>query len=200
MHNKPPRDRRVRKTRALLLEALASLLHEKPYEAIAVKEILDRANVGRSTFYTHFRDKDGLLSSTVGDVLGQRSSAPAPTLPHCERVLCFSLPVLEHIDRQRRRAGGRPRVLGMGWRERQILHGRLEREIARSITDEVRSGIRQRARTSDALPAELLVRHVTSTFIMVLTWWIESRSPLTPEAVDARFRALVRPVLAEALG
>jgi hypothetical protein len=45
-------DRRIQKTQRLLHEALFSLIHEKSYDAIVVKEILDRANVGRSTFYT----------------------------------------------------------------------------------------------------------------------------------------------------
>jgi len=53
------KDRRVQKTRTLLHEALVSLIREKPYDEMVVKEILDRANVGRSTFYTHYRNKDG---------------------------------------------------------------------------------------------------------------------------------------------
>ena len=62
-------DRRVQRTRGLLRGALASLIHEKAYDAIAVKEILARANVGRSTFYAHFRDKDELLDSGINEML-----------------------------------------------------------------------------------------------------------------------------------
>jgi len=61
LHEKQVNDRRIQKTKNLLHQALGSLIREKPYDAIVVKEILDRANVGRSTFYTHFRDKDELL-------------------------------------------------------------------------------------------------------------------------------------------
>src|SRR5262249_41445888 len=50
-------DRRIQRTRNTLREALVSLIREKPYDAIAVTEILERANVGRSTFYMHFRNK-----------------------------------------------------------------------------------------------------------------------------------------------
>src|SRR5215469_931964 len=56
-HSKGVKDRRVQRTRDLLHEALGSLIREKPYDEIAVKEILDRANVGRSTFYLHFRTR-----------------------------------------------------------------------------------------------------------------------------------------------
>jgi AcrR family transcriptional regulator len=55
-------DRRVQRTRRLLHKAL-SLILEKKYESITVQELLDRADVGRSTFYMHFQDKDELLLS-----------------------------------------------------------------------------------------------------------------------------------------
>src|SRR5947207_8618855 len=67
-------DRRIQKTVKLLREALVSLISEKPYDSIVIKEILDRANVGRSTFYMHFRDKDELLLSGIHEMLG-----PIPT-------------------------------------------------------------------------------------------------------------------------
>ena len=56
-------DRRVHRTRRLLHKALMSLILEKKYEFITVQEVLDRADVGRSTFYMHFQDKDDLLFS-----------------------------------------------------------------------------------------------------------------------------------------
>jgi AcrR family transcriptional regulator len=73
-------DRRVARTQKLLRDALHSLIHERDYDSIVVKEILDRANVGRSAFYTHFRDKDELLVSAFHDILGVVPSArPQPS-------------------------------------------------------------------------------------------------------------------------
>jgi AcrR family transcriptional regulator len=54
-------DRRVRRTRRILIEALIQLILEKGYSRITVQDILDRADVGRSTFYSHFRDQEALL-------------------------------------------------------------------------------------------------------------------------------------------
>ena len=62
-------DRRVQRTKTSLRAALIGLAREKPYDSIAVKEILDRANVGRSTFYAHFRDKKDLLESGIHEML-----------------------------------------------------------------------------------------------------------------------------------
>src|ERR1044071_454986 len=56
-------DARVRRTRDALGDALVALMHEKPFETITVQDVLDRAKVGRSTFYSHYSDKDDLLMS-----------------------------------------------------------------------------------------------------------------------------------------
>src|SRR5512141_2904590 len=59
----PKIDRRVQRTQQLLREALVALILEKGYDAITVQDILDLANMGRSTFYAHYRDKEDLLLS-----------------------------------------------------------------------------------------------------------------------------------------
>lgn len=89
MPEKRPQDRRIQKTRALLRGALAELIGEKPYEEIVVKEILSRANVGRSTFYTHFGDTDELLLSCIHDVVRSARRAGRggdPGSPHEDSV------------------------------------------------------------------------------------------------------------------
>jgi AcrR family transcriptional regulator len=115
-------DRRVRKTRGLLHGALATLVHEKPFDAIVVKEILGRANVGRSTFYAHFRDKEELLLSAIRELLASGGAAPAAHATDPARgLLRFSLPVLEHIERVR--AGRGPLTDG---RQQTALHEHLK--------------------------------------------------------------------------
>ncbi len=196
MHEKRTKDRRIQKTEALLREALAALIREKPYDDIVVKEILERANVGRSTFYTHFRDKDELLLSGIHDML--RSARPAgggrvPAKP-CDGIVWFSLPILEHIERHRRTGGAT-----MGAPGRRAMHEHLQHAIAELIEDEVRTALRRsRGIASHAAP-ELLVRWVASTFVMVLNWWVDSDNPLPARDADSLFRGLIEPSLAEAL-
>lgn len=55
-------DRRVQKTRKILIDALIALTQEKGYDNVTVQDIIERANVGRSTFYSHFEGKDHLLT------------------------------------------------------------------------------------------------------------------------------------------
>jgi AcrR family transcriptional regulator len=65
--NRKRTDRRVLRTRDMLGDALIELMHEKPFDDIIVQDVLDRAGVGRSTFYAHYRDKDDLFLSDVED-------------------------------------------------------------------------------------------------------------------------------------
>ena len=71
---RPVVDRRSRRTRDALGDALVGLMQERPFKSITVQEVLDRAEVGRSTFYTHYRDKDDLFLSDVEDFWEMMSS------------------------------------------------------------------------------------------------------------------------------
>ena len=162
-----------------------SLIHDKSYDLIAVRDILDRADVGRSTFYAHFRDKDDLLASGIYEALESiRSTAAAATDPYA----WFSLPIFEHIHRHRLEGKAVP-VDG-----RNAIHSRLQRMIEELIAaDLVRRFARRRV---EPIPVELAVKHVASTFILVLNWWLDVASARSPRDADAVFRALVIPVFA----
>lgn len=186
-------DRRVARTRKLLRDALHSLIHERDYDSIVVKEILDRANVGRSAFYMHFRDKDELLVSAFHDILGTvPSSRPQSGDKGNEQLLWFSLPVFEHLD-QLRHAG----ELKLGPRGRAVLHGHLQKALTALILEDVKRSFRRRRKTAGQIPLDLLVQYIDSTFILVLNWWVENKCPLPPKAVNGLFRSLIAPTLKE---
>jgi AcrR family transcriptional regulator len=187
----PVTDRRTRRTRRSLHEALASLVREKPYDVISVKEILDRANVGRSTFYAHFSDKDELLASTIRDMLGAaRSSRAQASAAWYEQLIAFSLPIFEHIHDHRDAHAG-----PMDATDRTVLHGHLQKILVESIGERVRSELPRLRIERARVPAEVLTQYIASTFILVFNWWLESRSRMSPKEVDAVFRALVLPAL-----
>ena len=195
MHGKQAKDRRIQKTIGLLHEALGALIREKPYDEIVVQEILDRANVGRSTFYMHFRDKDELLVSGIHDMLGSvhaHTEAPSPGKPF-EHILGFSLRVFEHIH-QHRHAG----TAMMGARGRAVVHEHLQKVVAERISEDMRKHVQGRRKAAAKIPEDILVRYLASTFILVLNWWAESRKPLPPKDADALFRVLVAPTLSSA--
>ena len=188
-------DRRVHKTKKLLHQALASLIQEKPYDAIVVKEILDRADVGRSTFYAHFRDKDDLLVSGIHDMLRSVHATTQVSGKPYERVLKFSLPIFEHIHEHRRTVID----ANMGNRGRAIIHEHLRTVLTQLIGNDIERHYRSRRNHAGQLTPDLLIQYVASTFILVLTWWVENRNPMRPKEVNALFHSLTVPVLSTAL-
>ena len=82
-------DRRVQRTRQLLQDALIAMVIEKGYDAVTIQDIIDRANVGRATFYAHFADKQTLLTSRLEDLRGllteRRRQAPGAADDRGER-------------------------------------------------------------------------------------------------------------------
>jgi AcrR family transcriptional regulator len=190
----PVHDRRVQKTRQVLYEAFDALIVEKNFDAIAVRELLERANVGRSTFYTHYRGKEELLDGRIHDVIGAPGSASsAAGSERHERILSFSLPILEHIDRHRRTVKST-----MDRRGQEVLHEHLRRVIAGTIEDAFELDRQGRRELANGMPRELLVRYLSSIFVLVLDWWLESGRRLTPCEADGLFRALALPALREA--
>ncbi len=184
-------DRRVRRTKASLHDALIDLARQKPYDSVAVKEVLARADVGRSTFYEHFRDKDDLLNSGIDDVLRpiyeRRGDVSAPG-----RITAFGLPFLEHLERHRHDGHHT-----MAAESRHVMHGRLRARLAARILEDLETHARP---PSAAVPNDLLALHIASTFVLALTWWLDEHPELTPMQVDAQFRALVLPALRTAQG
>lgn len=184
-------DRRIQKTLSLLREALISLIAEKPYDTIVVKEILDRANVGRSTFYTHFRDKDDLLVSGIHEMLGE---VPPPTRTggrSLDRILWFSLPIFEHHYSHAHAWGDR-----IGTKGRTILHEHLRRVLTVIVAEVVKKDNRAGRQSLRQIPPEVISAYVASTFVLVLNWWLDSRMRLSPKEVNDVFRKLTSPTLA----
>jgi AcrR family transcriptional regulator len=176
----------VQKTEQQLRDALHALIGEKPYDAIGVKEILHRANVGRSTFYSHFRDKDALLLHGLEDILAAgRHQDSSETPQRSERAVRFSLPFFQFHEQHRHSAKPRTRPS-----EQAALHRRLSQMLAARVADELRYDPPPRS-----IPARLVGEFVASSFILVLDWWIDDACALSASEADAAFRALVLPSL-----
>ena len=186
------KDRRTQRTQRLLHQALGSLIQEKPYGSIVVKEILERANVGRSTFYTHFRDKDDLLVDGIHVLLDPAHRTPlTPSPAASDRLIWFSLPLFEHIDRHRHTSR-----IGSDASAWSLVHGHLQSVLTELIADDLESERGLRRSTRRPIPTDLLAHYVASAFVFTLTWWVESRSPLSPAEINEHFRSLIIPSLA----
>jgi AcrR family transcriptional regulator len=187
-------DRRVRRTRRNLAEALTELILERSYEAITVQDILDRADIGRSTFYAHFRDKEALLLSCFDDLrddLRRDLDAMTPGVePHDPAQP--SIVVFAHAYRHRRiyralcgRHGG------------NIVYGHLHTLLAATLRTHLAPHL---AASGSPIPAEAMAEFYTSGLLGILTWWVNQGFPHGPAHVAQMFGAMANPGIVAAIG
>jgi AcrR family transcriptional regulator len=178
-------DRRAARTRKALHVALMSLVRRKGYEAITVQDILDEADVGRSTFYSHYTGKEDLLRRGFEmlrvELEEARRAARARTDGSRQGVLGFSLAMFEHAaghaDVYRALIGSRGHTVAIA-------------EIRRVLLEMAKKELSGR-RDPGNVPEELMLQFVVGTFHTVLTWWLERKPKLAPAQVHAMFRELV---------
>jgi AcrR family transcriptional regulator len=180
-------DRRIARTRAMLQHALISLILEKGYEAITIKDICDAADVGRSTFYAHYTSKDDLKRNGLENLrrllVDRQREALATPGDIRDRSLGFSLTMFEHardhLHLYRALVGGRGGTVALG-SIRQILSDLVRDELAATADKN----------SADVIPRELVVQYVVGAYMAVLTWWLDRGAELPPQRIDAMFRRL----------
>lgn len=189
-------DRRTLKTRKALVSALLSLMTEKSYESISIQDILDRADIGRSTFYGHFRDKNELLVEGLQglkEILHHAQQSAAANSNHgYEKVIGFSLAMFEHAHSHKDIYLSL--IGGQGW---TIVRGRMEEMLVQLMKKEARPLYREKS--DSAIPFDLFIDFLGATFTSVITWWFHYKKTLSPKEIDALFRALVIPTLTDNL-
>lgn len=176
-------DPRGARTRSRLGMAFLELIHEKPMEDVTVQNVLDRAGIGRSTFYLHFRDKNDLLLSQLEMFCEIQSSLLIERKEKSLRVMPVT-EMFEHIGRQ----NALLRILGDAGRLNDF-YDLAQEAFAR--------GIRQRlldsGRLSDVPRRELAARAsaLSGCLLSLLRWWLDRGTKETPAAMDTLFHKMV---------
>jgi len=188
-------DRRVARTRAALHRALLSLIATKGYEAVTVGDICKRANVGRSTFYDHYTNKDNLMRGGLGNLRGmllKKNSRTPPSKNAGNRGLAFSLPMLEHA-----RAHAHLHRMLLGNRGGAIALDTIRNILSEAVRSEL---VASSGRGStDGVPRELIVQYLVGAYMAVVSWWLDRGAKLAPERIDAMFQSLAADGIAGAL-
>lgn len=180
-------DRRAARTRAALHKALIGLILRHDYDAISVGDIVAEADIGRSTFYTHFTDKDDLVrdaADRLRQMLVEHQRAQSESGEAEERPFGFSRFMFEHTREQLRLY----RALTKG-RAGTIILASLRRVLADFIRDDLKT--LDDAAPIRAVPPEAAVQFIVGGFMSMLTWWLDRGAKEPPEEMDAAFRALV---------
>ncbi len=186
-------DRRVQRTRKLLQDALIALILEKGYEAVTVQDIIDRANVGRSTFYAHFIDKQQLLLSGLEHLRVFPAPQHSGEAASDERGLSFSLAMFEHAQSYRRVY----RAL-VGKQSGVVVRQHIQQLLTGLVRDEL-AALTQRGRAAP-IPLEIVVQYTASAFLALLTWWADDEGSYTAEQMNAIFNQLTMPGMLAGIG
>ena len=179
-------DRRVQRTRRMLREALIHLTIERGWDAVSVQDVCDRADIGRSTFYTHFADREELLLGGFDDLRkmlrAQRSGAPS-------EKLAFVRGLIEHAHdhSQLFRA-----IIG-----KRAGHA-IEKRFRQTVTSLVRDDLAEHGFAGRAL--EMTTPYVAGALVELLTWWVDTRHAPPAAELETIFRRLTTPVLAASKG
>ncbi|HEX7555154.1 MAG TPA: TetR/AcrR family transcriptional regulator [Leptolinea sp.] len=184
MANTKP-DRRVNRTRETLFQALSNLMLEKRYDDITVQDIIDRANVGRSTFYAHFQDKEDLSMSNLIHILDSLTGA----MEHGDVNSDSLLPgreLFEHI----REHYPVFKALTMG-RGMDMFFNQGQEYWSKNMVERLKSMLPEGQ--EPIVPIPIMAQYISGTFVTLLKWWVDNKMPYSSDYMAEAVHKLVMP-------
>jgi AcrR family transcriptional regulator len=169
----PGVDRRIERTRTALREALIALMHERGWDEIDVQTLCTRANVGRSTFYQHFPNKEELLKASFaglrGALLAQAEAGP-------RGPLAFVPGLLDHVHEMQELF----RALLLR-RSAQYVQDRFRELLTEMMLSDLPASRRSWQATARA-------HYLAGALFELLIWWLGSNRPHKPREIEKLFR------------
>lgn len=187
-------DRRVGRTRQLLQKALIELIREHGYDSITIQDIVDRANLGRTTFYLHYNSKDELFISCHEVIISEFHIGPLHPLsreellsPEAPQGMTYAYRHLEDV---------RPLLYS-------IFQGKDSLMILRRIRDKNAQEIETNLQAAfdeaeSSIPFDLLANYLAGAQIALTHWWLEKRQPHTLQNLAQMFHRLQRAAIRDA--
>jgi AcrR family transcriptional regulator len=188
-------DRRVRRTRRLLQDALRALILEKGYDKVTVQDLLDRADIGRATFYAHFRDKDDLMLSRFEETRASLREQLAGFLrAGGGHTLDVVRVLFEHA------ASRRPEYRTLvGSRSGGAILALMHKDLTKLVREHFAEAVAAH-RLAPPVPVDLVANFVVSGFVALLTQWLDNPRGHTAEAMADMLQRMTVPAVVAALG
>lgn len=173
-------DRRQRKTREAIFSAFSELLQHRRYENITVQDIIDKADVGRSTFYSHFETKDALLKAVCSDIFehifkGDLCDYPGKTVSLEEKLAH----ILWHLKDHKKD------IMGLLSCESADLFMSYIKDYLKELFTLHLCDFRK------DVPEEFLLNHLVSSFCAVIKWCSDKKMDFSPEDTAGNYIKLV---------
>lgn len=179
-------DRRQQKTRESIFKALSRLLEQKSYNHITVQEIIDEANIGRSTFYAHFETKDDLLNAICKQIFGHVFSSVLGAEEHHDfskenRTLSDKLThLLYHLAEQKN-----DMIAVLSGESSDLFLGYFKTYLWQLFTDYVTI-------KPTGVPDDFVLNHYVSSFAEAVKWWTKTGMKTAPEKVVEYYMTLTK--------
>lgn len=181
-------DRRVQRTRKLLRESIMALILEEGYDAISIQDITDKANLGRATFYLHFKDKDELLLDVMDQFMAEfldqvpQFSQTQWRLEDTKAIAKLFDFAADHYDLYR------ILIIGSGGIT-------ASRQLQQTIAENIKTCIQKEIEEQDAdpvIPADFIANHFAGSLLATIYWWLDSDLPYTVEEMAEMFKKINR--------
>ena len=186
-------DRRQKRTREAIFTAFTSLLSEKSYNKISIQDIIDRADIGRATFYAHFETKDYLLKDLCEELFTHIIDT-AMGLPHSHyHCSCGSaddsvfLHLLRHLQENDRNI-----LELLSSQNNEIFLRYFKSNLKKLIISQYADkGLLKKSK----LPEDYLINHISSSFVETVDWWLSKNMKDSPEDITEYFLSAIEPIL-----
>jgi len=190
-------DRRAMRSKRLIIEALRELILEKDYKKISVSDIVERADIGRATFYAHFEDKEALSRFMFNQLLMQIEGEIQTILNENEtktnayQNLIPSLALFRIVEEKHRwfKINATNPSIGLNMLVHPLVK-RLETQLDAMALPP----------SKDDVPTHLTATYLVSALIAILTNWVMDDMPAPPEKMDAMYQSLADPTLKRLMG
>lgn len=172
-------DRRVLRTKQALHDAMLALLPEKGWDELSVQDICDRANIGRSTFYVHFQNKDELLASGLNDLREGLRLQATRRGDGSEEAFPFVRGLIEHLFEQ-------PQVFRsiVGRRSGHVIQMRFREMILQLVAESMEK------MTPPSWERDAAIHYLAGALFEMLAWSAEKSGTRTPEEIEKAFRQM----------
>jgi len=212
-------DRRVQKTRKLLQDALIELVAQKSYESVSIREILETANVGRSTFYSHFQDKDQLLHSILDRLnelfeqhekqfLDAKKNFGNADIMNLTHEFSPTLSLFQLVGQNHRFFKAMLGNRGYGIFAKPVydyvfahIHGIFTKPVHNDMVANMHESFKilKSHEKYGSLESEIAAHYFVSALMGILVWWVEKDMPCTADEINRLFRQLAIPSFGQVL-
>ncbi len=182
-------DRRQRKTREAIFQAFTTLLSKENYNQITVQDIIDTANVGRSTFYSHFETKDDLLKQFCEDLFDHMIETAHGHFTDAHRNTGGSifLHLLIHVQENNQNIA-------------TLLSSPNNDIFMRYFQNGLNNVVRQQYGgcsliERSGLPEDYVINFISTHFVATVYWWLSQDTKVSPRTIESYFKATLDPLL-----